>query len=155
LGGTIKGNPGLIVLVSRRILQLQQFVKLDTQQLRTRTIEKLDKLFALATSIASGEVKWQRVGKDKQPVTPKQRQMWAHVAAHIAGIMGNLASKYDEKQFEEDLAKLELLVDAIKGESKSRQVEAECAKAAGDAEPDKASNGQGQVLHRNSTSQAV
>lgn len=99
-------------------------MKLDTQRLRTRTIERLDKLFAVATSIASGEVVWQRVGKDNLLITQKQRQMWAHVAAHIAAIMGNLASKYDEKQFEEDLAKLEVLVDEIKRQNKSKEAEA-------------------------------
>ena len=57
-GGTIKGKQALIVLVGRRIFELRQFVKLDTQRLRTRTIERLDRLFAVATSIASGEVKW-------------------------------------------------------------------------------------------------
>jgi len=123
-GGTRKGKQALIVLVGRRIFELRQFVKLDTQRLRTRTIERLDKLFAVATSIASGEVKWQRAGKDKQLITQKQRQMWAHVAAHIAAIMGNLATQYDEKQFESDLARLEVLVDEIKRQNKGKEAEA-------------------------------
>jgi predicted metal-dependent phosphoesterase TrpH len=118
------GKQALLVLVGRRIFQLRQLVKLDTQRLRTKTIERLDKLFAVATSIASGEVQWQRFGKDKVLITQKQRQMWAHVAAHIAAIMGHLATQYDEKQFEEDLAKLELLVDEIKRQNKSKEAEA-------------------------------
>jgi hypothetical protein len=89
-------------------------VKYDTQQLRVRTIERLDRLFSLATSIAKGNVTFQRVNGKEEPITLKQRQMWAHVAAHVALVMGNLAKGYDERQFNEDLAKLEQLVDEIK-----------------------------------------
>ena len=144
--GTIKGKVSLIVLVGRRIFELRQFVKLDTQRLRTRTIERLDRLFAVATSIASGDVRWQRVGRDKQPITQKQRQMWAHVAAHIAAIMGNLATQYDEKQFEADLARLEVLVDEIKGQSKGQEAGAGAGKAACKEESSSPASGQGRVL---------
>lgn len=140
------GKQALLVLVGRRILELRRFVKLDTQRLRTRTIDRLDMLFAVATSIASGEVKWQRVGKDKQVITQKQRQMWAHVAAHIAAIMGNLATQYDEKRFEEDLAKLELLVDEIKRQNKSKETEAGSGKAACEAAENKTASRQDPVL---------
>jgi len=140
---TIRGNPGLIVIVGRRISRLRQYVKLDTQRLRTKTIERLDSLFAVATSIASGQVMVQRVGRDRLPITPKQRQMWAHVAAHIAQTMGNLATKYDEKQFEEDLARLEVLVDEIRKQSKAREAEAGSGKAACEAAQDKVTTGQG------------
>ena len=93
--------------------------------MRTRTIERLDQLFAFATQIASGQMKWQRVDGKKQPITLKQRQMWAHVAAYIAQIMGNLANGYDERQMDEDLAELERLVDEIKKQSKAKESQAE------------------------------
>ena len=38
----MRGNPGFAVLVERRIFQLQRTVKYDAQQLRTRTIDRLD-----------------------------------------------------------------------------------------------------------------
>ena len=82
--------------------------------LEVEWIDKLDALFVLATSIAKGEVNRQRVGDRVEFITPKQRQMWAHVAAHIAMVMGNLAKGYDEHQFNEDLAEVERLVDEIK-----------------------------------------
>jgi predicted metal-dependent phosphoesterase TrpH len=47
-------------------------------------------------------------------MTPKERQMWANVAAHIAEVMGNLSKGYDERRFNEDLAELEQLVNEIK-----------------------------------------
>jgi hypothetical protein len=50
--------------------------------------------------------------------------MWAHVAAHIAMVMANLARGYDERKFDEDLAELERLVDEIKKQNKAREAEA-------------------------------
>lgn len=126
---TIKGNRGFIVVVGRRIFELRKAVKFDTQRLRTKTIERLDRLFAIATSIANGEVIMQRIGKKRVPITPKQRQMWAHVATHIAMVMGNLAKGYDEVRFDEDLAELERLVDEIKKQNKVQETQ---AKAGGD-----------------------
>jgi hypothetical protein len=38
--------------------------------------------------------------------------------------MGHLATQYDEKQFEEDLARLEVLVDEIKKQNKGKEAEA-------------------------------
>jgi len=61
----VKGHPGYTILVQRRIFQLQRSVQLNTQQLRVRTINRLENLFTLATSIAKGEVKFQSVnGKE-------------------------------------------------------------------------------------------
>ena len=122
--GTLRARVPYNVLVSRRIFQLRERIKLDTQRLRTRTIERLDQLFAFATLIASGQMKWQRVNGEKRPITLKQRQMWAHVAAYIGQIMGNLASGYDEKQMDEDLAELERLVNEIKKQVKAKEAQA-------------------------------
>ena len=74
--------------------------------------------------IASGQMKWQRVEGEKRPITLKQRQMWAHVAAYIGQIMGNLANGYDERQVDEDLAELERLVDEIKKQIKAKGAQA-------------------------------
>ena len=110
----MRGNPGFTVIVERRISQLRQTATIDTQCFRSRWIDKLDALFGLATSIAKGEVDQQQVGDRLEIVTPKERQMWAHVAAHVAEVMGNLVKGFDERQFNEDLAELERLVDEIK-----------------------------------------
>jgi hypothetical protein len=68
----------------------------------------------MATSIAKGKVSQQQVGDKLQSITPKERQMWAQVSANIGLVMGNLAKGYDETKFNEDLAKLERLLDEIK-----------------------------------------
>jgi hypothetical protein len=111
----LRANRGFTHVVERRIFHLRQVANYDTQRLRSKWIGDLDGLFVLATNIAKGNVKFQRVNDKEQLITPKQRQMWAHVAAHIATVMGNLAKGYDERQFNEDLAELERLVDEIKG----------------------------------------
>jgi hypothetical protein len=49
--------------VGRRIFQLRQTVKLDTQRLRMKTIERLDQLLAFATMIASGQMKWRALNQ--------------------------------------------------------------------------------------------
>src|SRR5208283_5226104 len=110
----MRRNAGFSVQVERRICRLQQTVRVDTQGLRNKWISELDVLFDMATSIAKGKVSQQQVGDRLQFITPKERQMWAHVSANIGLVMGNLAKGYDETQFDQDLAELEKLMDEIK-----------------------------------------
>ena len=93
--------------VYRRIFQRPETERLDTQDLRNKWVDELGSMFDMATSIAKGEISQQTVGDKSQTITPKERQMWAQVAANIASVMGNLAKAYDERQFNEDLAELE------------------------------------------------
>jgi len=101
------------VQVERRICHLQRTAKVDTQGLRNRWIEELDQLFGIATSIAKGEVTKQQVDDKLQSITPKERQLWAQIAANIGMVMGNISKGYDERQFNEDLAELERQVDQV------------------------------------------
>jgi hypothetical protein len=82
--------------------------------LRNRWIGELDELFSMATSIAKGKVTQQQVGDKAQVITPKERQMWAQVAANIGMVMGNLSKRYDERQIDEDLDELERLLAEAK-----------------------------------------
>jgi hypothetical protein len=68
----------------------------------------------MAMSISTGRVDQQEVQNMPKDISPKERQLWAHVAAHTAEVMGNLAKGFEERQFDDDLAKLEKLVDDIK-----------------------------------------
>jgi hypothetical protein len=119
--------PGFTVQVERRICRLQRTAKVDTQDLRNRWIGELDDLFGMATSIAKGNVSQQQVGDKLQFITPKERQMWAQVAANIGMVMGNLSKGYDERQFDEDLDEMERLMGEIK------KLHAEAAGQAGPA----------------------
>ena len=134
------GHPAFASLVERRIFQLRRTANYDTQCLRAKWIDRLDELFVVATSVAKGEVTYQRVRGREQLITLKQRQMWAHVAAHIAMVMGNLAKGYDERQFNDDLAELERLVDEIK---KLQAQTAEQRDRTAEGKPADSSNGAG------------
>jgi hypothetical protein len=110
----MRRNLGFTVQVERRICRLQRAAKIDTQDLRNRWIGELDELFGMATSIAKGNVSQQQVGDKLQFITPKERQMWAQVAANIGMVMGNLSKGYDERQFDDDLDEMERLMGEIK-----------------------------------------
>jgi hypothetical protein len=100
-------------LVERRIADLRKKAAVDTQYLRNTWIVQLDSLFVMAMSIAKGRVDEQEADDTPKDITPKERQMWAHVAAHCGEVMCNLAKGFDERQFNEELAELERQVDEI------------------------------------------
>ncbi len=91
-------------------MHVHQEAKVDTQELRNKWISELDSIFDVAASIAKGKVNQQQVGDKLQSITPKERQMWAQVAASIGQVMGNLAKGYDVTKFDEDLDHLEELL---------------------------------------------
>lgn len=114
-------DPGFTFQVEARICRLHQTAKFNTQGFRNKWISErnkwiseLDDLFEMATSIAKGKVGQQQVGDKLQFITPKERQMWAQVAANIGMVMGNLSKGYDERQFDEDLDEMEQLMNEIK-----------------------------------------
>ena len=107
----MRRNLGFTILVERRTSEIKTRVQKDTQELRTKWIDKLDKLFEMASSIA---MPIEETEDNTKVVSPKERQLWAHVAAHVGLVMGNLAKGFDEQQFNEDFAKLESLIGEVK-----------------------------------------
>jgi len=101
------------VQVERRICHFQRTVKLDTAMMRNKWISELDQVFDMATAIAKGKVSQQQVGDKMQIISPKERQMWAQVAANIGMVMGNLSKACDERQIDKDLDTLERLLSEI------------------------------------------
>ncbi len=91
----------------------RQTDSIDTQQLRKKWITELDELFEIANLIAKGKVEQQQVDGKLQTITPKERQMWAQVAANVGHVMGNLTKAHDDTQFNDDLAELERLTNEI------------------------------------------
>lgn len=116
----MRRRPGYTAQVERRISIIHREVNYDTQQLRKRTMEQLEALFTMASSIAKGCIEAQRIDKKEEPIPVQQRQMWAHVAAHVALAMGHIAKGFDERQFNQDLAELEKLVDEIDNDQTQR-----------------------------------
>lgn len=115
------------VLVSRRIFQLRSTLKVDTQQLRVKTLRQLEQLFETASAIARGQIQWQQVNGKNQAITLKHRQMWARVAAYIAQIMNNIANGFDEKQIDEDLIELQRIVNEANTKGQAAPVEGAAA----------------------------
>ena len=105
---------GFSLNVQRRIFRFQRTVRVDTQDLRNKWITELDELFGMATSIARGKISQQQVGDMLESVTPKERQVWAQVAANIGMVMGHLSKGYDERQVDEDLDELEKMMEEVK-----------------------------------------
>jgi hypothetical protein len=96
-------------------------VKFDTDRLRRKTIAGLEQLFDIANDYARGRVKWQTRDGRVEKVTIKQRQMWARIAAYIAQIMNTIAQGIDERQLDQDLDKLEKLVNEAGAAGKAKE----------------------------------
>jgi len=90
---------------------LRKTFEVDTQRLRVKAIKGLEELFDLASGFAKGSYRFQYDQGKREPITMKQRQMWARIAAYAAQIMNTIANGIDERQIDKDLAKLELLVN--------------------------------------------
>jgi len=110
----MRRRPDYTLQVESRICHLRQRVGAETQNLRNKWITELDNLFDIAVQIAKGNVDQQQVNGKLQPITPKERQMWAQITANIGQVMGNLAKGYDETKFNEDIDELERLFDEVK-----------------------------------------
>ena len=109
------------LMIIRRAAQLKEIIKIDTQQMRTKTLNNLQELFDLATELAKGNLKTQTQGGEQQRITLKQRQMWTRVAAYIAQIINSVASGFDERQIDHDLEKLEKLIDEATAKNKTQE----------------------------------
>jgi hypothetical protein len=136
----LRRNQGFIVQVRRRISDLQhapKYPELVTQDLRNEWITQLDSLFRMAYAIASNDPNYKEGDAKVQPADPRTRQLWAHVAAHVGLVMDHLSKGYDSRKFNEDLAKLEKLVDKI-GEFQAKSAGKESR--AQDAKSDETSN---------------
>ncbi|MEM2191874.1 MAG: hypothetical protein QW540_10665 [Archaeoglobaceae archaeon] len=84
--------------ISRRVGELQQTIKVDSQKLREKPLKELEKIFDDAARMAKGEVTIQ--GKE---LTLKERRMWARVAAYTAQVMQGIAKGLDEREIDEQL----------------------------------------------------
>jgi len=70
---------------------------------------------------------------EEVPITLKQRQMWARIAAYTAQIINSVASGFDERQIDVQLDELERLVNEAKTKAKDGTNQEGLAKVGGDA----------------------
>jgi hypothetical protein len=107
-----------ISMISRRMANLKERVKIDTQRLREDALNGLEELFKIARKMAQSK---------KMEIV--QRQMWARVAAYIAQVINSVASSFDERQIDKDLDELERLIDEAKAKAKAGRTEKRDASA--------------------------
>jgi ribosomal protein L17 len=87
-------------MLKNRVQKLRAEVKIDTQKLRNQAIEDLQELFTLAKEQAQDP-----------NVKLKQRQAWTRVATYICQVINSVAVRFDERQIDIDLNKLEELIN--------------------------------------------
>ena len=127
MGGKISRK----MMIAKRLAELKETIKVDTQNIRGKTLNSLQELFDLAVALAKGRVKTQNEDGVPVKVTLKQRQMWARIAAYIAQIMNSVASGFDERQIDVQLDELERLVNEAKAKGKAGKTEKRDASATG------------------------
>jgi hypothetical protein len=89
--------------------------------LRSKTVKGLEDIFNLASAFALGTYKFQYDKGKREPITMKQRQMWARIAAYSASIINTIANGIDDRQIDKDLALLENLVNEATAKNESSQ----------------------------------
>jgi hypothetical protein len=122
-GQSLRARRSFNDVMAGRIFQIRRRVKLDTQQLRMKTIRQLEQLFDFASAIARGQVQYQRLEGKMHLITLKERQGWTRVAGYIAQILQNIGKGFDEKQVDEDLAELEKFLNETMPEDQAKTVE--------------------------------
>jgi hypothetical protein len=112
---------------------MRRILHVDTQRTRQKLIVRLEEIFEIASDYARGRVK--RVvdesGVERQ-LTIAERQFWARIATYSAQIINSIAKGIDERQIDQDLDKLEAMlnktaaavtVTAVAGSESPRQSE--------------------------------
>jgi hypothetical protein len=101
-------------LVARRIADMREKVKVDTQKIREKLLENLQTIFNEAVKFAKGEVT-----VDGKELTLKQRQAWTRVAAYTAQVIQSVAKGFDEHEIDMQLDELQRLVDEARAKAKA------------------------------------
>jgi ribosomal protein L17 len=96
-------------MLKNRVQKLRAEVKVDTQKLRNQAIEDLQELFTLAKEQAQDP-----------NVKLKQRQAWTRVATYICQVINTVAVRFDERQIDIDLNKLEELINETTTKNKTQ-----------------------------------
>jgi hypothetical protein len=100
--------------VSSRIETIRNNAKVEIQRLRNRTLDRLEEIFKVATKVARGEIRHQRINGKMVPISLKQWRRWVSVAKHIVLTMNGTVSNFDEQQIFDQLNELERLINETK-----------------------------------------
>ena len=112
--------------VNVRLNKMRRILHVDTQHTRKKLLLQLEDLFDIASNYARGKV--QRIvdetGKQR-PLTIAERQHYARVAAYTAQIVNSIAKGIDERQIDQDLDKLEAMLNKTTSAVKATAVGSE------------------------------
>ena len=105
---TLKPRRGTIHPLSptiflRRIAQVKEKVDLDTQKIRFELILQLKALAELA----------QQNAIDTHHACVEAKQNWVRIAAYTSQVINSISKTFDEVKVDEDLAKLERMVEEM------------------------------------------
>lgn len=128
------------VKMINRISQLRRTIRIDTQQMRLKTMGDLKELFDMAAGLARGDFGSQLVEGKQESISVKERQKWVRVAAYTAQVLNSITDKFDEREVDRELAELEKLVDEASAKGKAAEGE---EGAQQEEEPARPAEGQG------------
>jgi uncharacterized membrane protein YjjP (DUF1212 family) len=97
--------------IVRRIEKAIEDVDSISQKLRQRTLRNLEEIFRVASRIARGQIKHQRINRKMVRINLKQRRRWLSVATFAAQAIKTVASNINEKEIRTQFKELERLVD--------------------------------------------
>jgi hypothetical protein len=130
--------------VSNRICASRRILHVDTQRTRKKLIEQLEVVFSTASNYARGNVTWV-TGEDgkRRPLTVLERQWWAKIAAQTAQTINNIARGFDERQIDDQLNLLEMMLNKAPS---ANQVPAASGPEKAEGKPAGAGVGQGAAV---------
>jgi len=89
----------------RRIGNTKEILKVDTQLIRSKLLESLERQFEIADGFAKDE-----------SLKPKQRQFWMRISAYVGQVMNSVAKGFDEFKISRQLDELERMIREGSGE---------------------------------------
>lgn len=99
--------------VEHRISLLQREVESYARRLRSRALKSLEEIFKIASKVARGEIKHQRLGGKLVKITMPERQIWLKIAEEAAEAIKNLAENINEKEIQTSLKNIETLLKEL------------------------------------------
>ncbi|MEA2090666.1 MAG: hypothetical protein U9O89_07950 [Thermoproteota archaeon] len=97
--------------VSRRIMMIREEVEVSAQRLRKKALKLLEEIFRMASRVAKGEIKHQRINGKMAKITLNQRRKWLNIAEQAAKTINNIATNLNEKEIKAQLNMLERLLN--------------------------------------------
>lgn len=101
-------------VIADRVAELKETVNIDAEQLRRKTLRKLEKIFNIASALASGQIKTQTENGKTRKVTVEEKKRWLLVAKKAAFTIKTVSNNFNENKIKDDLKDLEQLVKQAK-----------------------------------------